>query len=402
MICLKFFFTVFLYGRDIPNNINKVKNIDMKTSKWYIGIFLLFFSCSVIAQNDAFGDDIYVSTKNKKHKPAEMEEKTIKEKKENPIVVTARLSERDVDEYNRRYVEADNYINESADTIADNYKDGELTQRIIKFHDPSKIMIVGADNLTIYYDGKNYELNFEDTDTQGININYYGEYAYPYYRTSPWYYGSMYSPWRYSWYYRGYDPWWYNNWFSWYYPDYYGWYSPWFFGGYYGGWYGSNHHHHHHYYERSSGHGSRGYSNDRYARTSRSLARSSVGVATGRSSSMGNDYDRTRTSRTSSLTRGDTRSSSNDSGRQSGNYTGRTRAIEESSGSGSSSVSRSSRSDSGGSYTPSSPTRSSNSSDSYVGRSRSSSISSGGGSYSGGGSRSSSGNSGGRSSGGRR
>ena len=141
----------------------------MKTKKWYMIFVMIFIASSVTAQDDAFGDDIYYSSKNKKTEVQKPKTEPVKKVRETPVVLEATVSsERDVDEYNRRYINDKEYIDEAIDENDTIYVDGELTQRIVKFHDPSKVIISGTDNVNIYYDGESYELDFDEPSSSGL------------------------------------------------------------------------------------------------------------------------------------------------------------------------------------------------------------------------------------------
>ena len=388
----------------------------MRTLRWYTLIAMLSLAFTVLAQDDSFGDDVYSSFKSKKNEPKPEKVKPAKEEKETPVVTATLSSTRDIDEYNRRYVNNNDYTDERvADTLE--YADGEVTQRIVKFHDPSKITIAGADNVNIYYDGETYEIDFNEPNNNAMSINFFTGYGYPYYAYSPWFYRGWYSPWD-SWYGGWYDPWWYSGWYGWYSPWYYSWYSPWYYGGWYGsgwyggGWYGSGCYggggrHNYYAYDRSSGvttrssaardrsnvynsSPSRNYSSrdGNYAGSS-SRSSSARGGETVRSSSR--DYSnsspqsserttnaRTRVSEGSTYQSGQTRSSSSSG---SGSYSAPSTSRSSSSSSGSS-----------GSYSSGGSRSSSSSGGSYSsGSSGGGSRSSGGGGGGGGGARSSGG-----------
>ena len=223
----------------------------MKTVRWYALFVVLFVAFSVTAQDKTFGDDVYFSSKSKKNEiPQEKEEvvftvtETVK-----PVVVEATLSsERDVDEYNRRYTNnSETYVDEPVEPDMDEeivYVDGELTQRIVRFHDPTKVTIVGADNVSIYMDGDEYQIVFNEPVNNNARSYYYSGFY------DPWYYSGWYSPWRYNYY----DPWYYYGYNPWYYGGYHwGWHRPWYgYGGWHnswygGGWYGYSNHYYPYY-----------------------------------------------------------------------------------------------------------------------------------------------------------
>ncbi|MCL1938029.1 MAG: hypothetical protein FWF52_06520 [Candidatus Azobacteroides sp.] len=372
----------------------------MRTLNWCTFIAMLFFTFTAMAQDDSFGDDVYSSAKSKKSKPKTENVKPAQTERETPVVIATMPSDRDIDEYNRRYVNTNDYIDEiAADSLE--YREGEATQRIVKFHDPSKITIVGADNVNINYDGETYEIDFDEPNNDALSINAYGSrYGYPYYAYSPWadpwYFRGWYNPWYYSWYGGWYDPWWYGSigYGAWYGSWYYSWYTPWYYGGYYGG----NRHSHSHYYEGTHYNRSSDYS----TRSSSARDRSSIYNSSGRSYSSrdyGDGSSRSSSARNPEAVRGSNGDYS--SGRQNA----RTRASEGSSyESGQGSRSSSARSGSDSYSVPSGGRSNSGSSGSYNGGGNS--RSSGGGGYSsgssGGGGRSYGGGGGGGSYGGGR
>ncbi|MDR0769173.1 MAG: hypothetical protein LBE71_04645 [Dysgonamonadaceae bacterium] len=351
--------------------------MNMKTKTLHMIFVVIFTVSSAMAQDNAFEDDIYFSSKNKK--PAVIQSEPAK--KENTIVLEATVPAggRSVDEYNRRYVNDTEYIDEAltdeTDTIIE-YADGELTQRIVRFHDPSKVVISGADNVNIYYADGSYALYFDEPSSDGLSININTSYGY-----SPWYAG--WDPWYYG--YGRYSPWHYG--YGWYSPWYYGsWYLPYYYGGWYGGYYSGRHHHYggRHYYYGGISDGKNYHS--QYTRNTRSSNSNDLKVRSSGTSSRSLSSARSGSSgRTSS--RGDIVSSSSRSERQSAVRSKSSSASSSSSNSRSYSPSSESRSSSS-SITPA--RSSSSSSNSYSdGSSRSSSNSSS--SYSGGSSRSSSG-----------
>ena len=137
--------------------------------------------------------------------------------------------ERDVDEYNRRYtsVDVEEPYDEDSDgeilaeynddmdnekTVASDSKkerrsDTEYTERIIRYHSPSKITIAGADQVDLYlsdgYYAYGYDTDYSNGSTNvSVNVNIgngWGGYYDPWY--SGWYggwYGGWYDPWIYS------------------------------------------------------------------------------------------------------------------------------------------------------------------------------------------------------------
>lgn len=243
-------------------------------------VLLAAFHLNGVAQEEFF-DDVYFSSK--KDKKEQVEEKKVVSKEE-PKTVVARASRneaasaeiengRDVDEYNRRYssVQVEEPYPEEQTTVeaverkdkkrAERRSDTEYTERIVRYHSPSKITIAGADQVDLYLSDGYYSYGY-DTDYAdgGANVNLSINIGNPWYASwrSPWYYG-WYDPWYYS-----YSPWW--SYSSWYYRPgwgfgwgsfYAGWYDPWYgpswgwgchWGhGYWGGHYYAHHHHYPHY-----------------------------------------------------------------------------------------------------------------------------------------------------------
>jgi hypothetical protein len=217
----------------------------MKTNRWFLIMAAIFVAGSVFAQSEVFDDDIYASSKSKKSTvavkkevAAEPEQKTVSQ------VETLVVEDRDVDEYNRRYASNNAYSDATTeeavnDTVYE-YVDGELSERIVKFHNPDKIVITGAgENVNIRYTDEGYELTFSDEADSDISSDYYS----PLYFDAGWggwfspysYYSGWYSPWRYGWYSPWYSWAYYDPWYSW------GYYNPWFYRGHFGycyGWYG--------------------------------------------------------------------------------------------------------------------------------------------------------------------
>jgi len=100
--------------------------IVMKTRTFYTLTVMLLFAVSTFAQSRTFEDDIYFSSKTVKAEKVEPVKITEPASTQHttPVVVATMSSDRDVDEYNRRYF-ADSYIDEAVtDTIVE-YIDGE-------------------------------------------------------------------------------------------------------------------------------------------------------------------------------------------------------------------------------------------------------------------------------------
>lgn len=225
----------------------------MKAKKLTFLWVMLLVVCQLSAQEEFF-DDVYFSTKVQKkeqqtEQPTSQKRQAVDKSNETTIVTTARRVEqpavaassevqngRDVDEYNRRYsgVAVEEPYEEDETTVSTENRasqrrsDTEYTERIVRYHSPSKITIAGADQVDLYlsdgYYGYGYDTDYSDGRT---NVNVSVNVGSPF--------SSWYSPW-YSWY----DPWFYSSWYSpWYYSY---WYSPrwswgWSWGGFYAGWY---------------------------------------------------------------------------------------------------------------------------------------------------------------------
>ena len=180
-------------------------------------VMMLLIAFSAAAQEEFF-DDVYFSSKNKKKKEQVEEKKVVQPKQESRALVATAKSpassdSRDVDEYNRRYTsveveepyrEDDSVIYEDSDeneSSSERRSDTEYTERIIRYHSPSKITIAGADQVDLYlsdgYYGYGYDTDYSNGSANvNFNINVGNGWG------SPWYTG-WYDPWFYS-----YSPWW--------------------------------------------------------------------------------------------------------------------------------------------------------------------------------------------------
>ena len=211
----------------------------MKPMKLTSLMVMLLVGFSAAAQEEFF-DDVYFSS-SKKDKKEKTEEKVIQPKEDaerTTMTSTYNTSkrksavsdeERDVDEYNRRYtsVDVEEPYDEDSDgevlaeynddmdnekTVASDSKkerrsDTEYTERIIRYHSPSKITIAGADQVDLYlsdgYYAYGYDTDYSNGSTNvSVNVNIgngWGGYYDPWY--SGWYggwYGGWYDPWIYS------------------------------------------------------------------------------------------------------------------------------------------------------------------------------------------------------------
>ena len=92
---------------------------------------------------------------------------------------------RDVDEYNRRYTsveveepyrEDDSVIYEDSDeneSSSERRSDTEYTERIIRYHSPSKITIAGADQVDLYLSDGYYGYGYDTDYSNGsANVNF--------------------------------------------------------------------------------------------------------------------------------------------------------------------------------------------------------------------------------------
>ena len=207
----------------------------MKPMKLTSLMVMLLVGFSAAAQEEFF-DDVYFSS-SKKDKKEKTEEKVIQPKEDaERTTMTSTYStskrksavsdeERDVDEYNRRYtsVDVEEPYDEDSDgeilaeynddmdnekTVASDSKkerrsDTEYTERIIRYHSPSKITIAGADQVDLYlsdgYYAYGYDTDYSNGSTNvSVNVNIgngWGGYYDPWY--SGWYggwYGGWYDP----------------------------------------------------------------------------------------------------------------------------------------------------------------------------------------------------------------
>ena len=274
----------------------------MKPMKLTSLMVMLLVGFSAAAQEEFF-DDVYFSS-SKKDKKEKTEEKVIQPKEDaERTTMTSTYStskrksavsdeERDVDEYNRRYtsVDVEEPYDEDSDgeilaeynddmdnekTVASDSKkerrsDTEYTERIIRYHSPSKITIAGADQVDLYlsdgYYAYGYDTDYSNGSTNvSVNVNIgngWGGYYDPWY--SGWYggwYGGWYDPWIYSparyW---GYGPsfgfgWGWGGFYAGYWGPSWGWGPSYWGPGYWGGGYWGHHHHHYqpNYYRNETG-----------------------------------------------------------------------------------------------------------------------------------------------------
>ena len=195
----------------------------MKRIRLTSWLAMLLLSGGVMAQEQFF-DDIYYSGSNKekeKTEEAEVQDEVVGE--EETLQTTSYetsvsdTDEWDVDAYNRRYSPDEAHAEEASlgeDQIVERTQtsieeeperrsDLEYTERIIRYHSPSKISIVGADQVDLYLDDGYYAYDYGTDYSDGytnvsVNLNF----------GSPWYSWGWYDPWYRPWGY--YSSWWYR------------------------------------------------------------------------------------------------------------------------------------------------------------------------------------------------
>lgn len=174
----------------------------MKPMKLTSLVVMLLVAFSAAAQEEFF-DDVYFSSSKDKKKDKK-EEKVIQPKQEettksSSAIVLASASDsnssaydanRDVDEYNRRYTSVDveepydedldeedgTYVEElpskdqKVTKKSERRSDAEYTERIVRYHSPSKITIAGADQVDLYLSDGYYSYGY-DTDYSDGNAN---------------------------------------------------------------------------------------------------------------------------------------------------------------------------------------------------------------------------------------
>ena len=229
----------------------------MKPIKLTSMLLMLLVAATAFGQGE-FYDDVYFPSGKKVKKEQKEVKKVIEPQKQTQRTVTANnadlssvnvksgLTEDEVDAYNRRnlkdneeltYEDEGLYAEDDTVVVDERRSDTEYSERIIRYHSPSKVTIAGADNVNIYlsdgYYGYGYETEYSDA---GSNVNFNINVGNSWGWGSPWYggYSSWYDPWYYS-------PWSYNSWYgpSW---GWGGFYSPWYYSSWYGpswGWGGS-------------------------------------------------------------------------------------------------------------------------------------------------------------------
>ena len=230
----------------------------MKTMKLTSIMVMLTLAFGAMAQEE-FYDDVYFSSGKTKKKEKTSRQNTSSAYASSDSRTTARqrsITEMDVDAYNRRYNErADEAYDDMTDDtiqVQERRSDNEYSERIVRYHSPSKITIAGADNVELnlsdgYY-SYGYDTDYSDGESNvNIHVNIGNGWDSWYSWYDPW---SYYSP--YSWRWR--RPYW--GWsFGWGWGGFYaGWYDPWYdpwYGGYYGGCWSCYHYPYYPYYTDS-------------------------------------------------------------------------------------------------------------------------------------------------------
>ena len=156
----------------------------MKTMKSvYLTSLLLLAAISATAQEDYY-DDVYFSTKSKKRERTDERRMSASDRPASRQRYDRDRdnfdSDRDVDAYNRRYTDSStaDYNDYDRDARDDNRKakaserrgDHEYSERIIRYHSPSKITITGADNVDLNLSDGYYSYSY-DTDYSGGRTN---------------------------------------------------------------------------------------------------------------------------------------------------------------------------------------------------------------------------------------
>ena len=171
----------------------------MKPMRWITTVMMLLIAFGAAAQEEFF-DDVYFSTPSKsKSEKAEKKEVVVLEPEEanassEEIFEQAEWStdnDRDVDEYNRRYSGDADEATEAREASAEDVEaddtdkrrsDMEYSERIVRYHSPSKITIAGADEINLYLSDGYYAYDYGTDYSNGsvdVNINL----------GSPWYGG---------------------------------------------------------------------------------------------------------------------------------------------------------------------------------------------------------------------
>ena len=130
---------------------------------------MLTLAFGAMAQEE-FYDDVYFSSGKTKKKEKTSRQNTSSAYASSDSRTTARqrsITEMDVDAYNRRYNErADEAYDDMTDDtiqVQERRSDNEYSERIVRYHSPSKITIAGADNVELNLSDGYYSYGY-DTD----------------------------------------------------------------------------------------------------------------------------------------------------------------------------------------------------------------------------------------------
>lgn len=196
----------------------------MKIRESLIVLSLMLGTAIGAVAQDYYDDDIYYNADKARKEQAEKARKAAEERKKaaqplpgSDMYVVNTGNNRDVDEYNRRYV-----TREVVDTTMNENGDFVYTRRIERFYNPDIVAASGNEDLQYNY----YE---SLADQNSTNVNIYVT------NPDPWYYSAWAPSWYYSWgypyYYR--SSWWGPSWsWSW----NWGWGPSWSWGWGYPGW----------------------------------------------------------------------------------------------------------------------------------------------------------------------
>ncbi|MDR1332094.1 MAG: hypothetical protein LBK07_08305, partial [Tannerella sp.] len=182
-------------------------------------MWVMLASVLTAAAQEEFFDDVYFSS-GKKSKTVEKKNAVTKDTEATARSLTSTgftsagstSDVIDVDAYNRRYAdtaeedmidewdeaeEVELYAEDDEPKKKMRSSDTEYSERIIRYHSPSKITIAGADNVDLYlsdgYYAYGYETDYSDGQTT-VNVNIDMNHGW----------GGWYG---------GYDPWYYNSWY---------------------------------------------------------------------------------------------------------------------------------------------------------------------------------------------
>ena len=142
----------------------------MKPIKLTSMLLMLLVAATAFGQGE-FYDDVYFPSGKKVKKEQKEVKKVIEPQKQTQRTVTANnadlssvnvksgLTEDEVDAYNRRnlkdneeltYEDEGLYAEDDTVVVDERRSDTEYSERIIRYHSPSKVTIAGADNVNIY------------------------------------------------------------------------------------------------------------------------------------------------------------------------------------------------------------------------------------------------------------